>query len=359
MDNREFLTGERICEFFQIPVPPAIWEESGLSVNDLLGFHFDAVTGEIIIRRENQNSGENEEESLHAIKVIQKFKSYTLQRGERSELSKKTVTSYIQNLEKILKFLAETGRENLNLEYLNEEIFDEFMRTIPNAKNNTIKFYRALINLIFQFVNKSDLAITYIKNGIDPKQVELHEIEYFTESEVAKLLNPREYYAELTGPKRHAIIKFFLETGCLSGELSQVKVRDFDIENNLITLPIRESAETRKVPMSDSLKDTIIDYLNYSGCNEWSRDNDGYLFIPLTFGDRTKPYSQRSTTGLVTEHFEKVGLVGTPIKLRHTYAMKLLRTGTPLEELAALMGYNDTKTVIRYAVALDKETSLE
>ncbi|MGB2872975.1 tyrosine-type recombinase/integrase, partial [Psychrobacillus psychrotolerans] len=210
----------------------------------------------------------------------------------------------------------------------------------------TINKYNAIIKSILKFAYDMDFSSKDFRHKFTIEKSFLLP-RYIKEEDIPKIF---ENAKKLSKPHRcRAIIMFLLMTGCRVGEISIVKVKDFDIENNLIHL-LGKGNKKRIVPMFPELKDEILYYLQKSGMKEWDSSCEGYLFArdENLIRNRNFPIRTIERTVQRIRKFSPELTFITPHSFRHTFAVYCLKIGVKEHLLTEILGHSDPKTTMTY-----------
>ncbi len=152
------------------------------------------------------------------------------------------------------------------------------------------------------------------------------------------------------GYRKRAMLIFLLGTGCRVSELTNMRVSDFNVKENLIFVRRGKRNKERYIPMFKEVKKSILDYLQLSGVPEWKSDIDGYLFSRDDGLVRERKILDRSVQYLVRGLFDNIGLDNnfTVHSFRHTFAVKCLKSGMKQQYLMQILGHDDPKTTAVY-----------
>jgi site-specific recombinase XerD len=138
-----------------------------------------------------------------------------------------------------------------------------------------------------------------------------------------------------------AIIQTLLGTGLRISELVALEMPDLDMSERKGLLRVRagKGSKARQIPLDNNTRQTLISYLE-----ERRDDTSGRLFL----GQRG-PLNQPGVNYLVTKYAYQARLEGcTSHTLRHTFAKNLVDAGTPLDQVAALLGHESLDTTKVY-----------
>jgi len=169
------------------------------------------------------------------------------------------------------------------------------------------------------------------------------KIEFFTDEEIEGMKNYIQTQFKNSNKrseihKRYfALIVVLLRTGGRIDEVLQLEARDFSLENNTVklrTLKRRDEAY-RVVPMHPELRSTILEY-----------------FLNLHIDPRSDEKLFKMTRQGVDKYFKKMqSSLNFRIhvhKFRHTFAVKAIMSGVPLNVLQKWLGHASVFTTNVY-----------
>lgn len=171
---------------------------------------------------------------------------------------------------------------------------------------------------------------------------------YIKEDEIKKILETIDFF-----PKSYrcrAIIMFLLLTGCRVSEVSKIKIRDFNVMDNLIYIYRGKGNRDRIIPMFPQLKEEILFYLQKSGMKNWDSKCEGYLFARDEGTIRNKNFPIRTIEYLVERIRNRIPELShiTVHSFRHTFAVFCLKIGIKEHHLTEILGHSDPKTTMTY-----------
>ncbi|WP_225223751.1 tyrosine-type recombinase/integrase [Solibacillus merdavium] len=154
-----------------------------------------------------------------------------------------------------------------------------------------------------------------------------------------------------------SIVIFLLRTGCRVSEVSKIRVRDFDIQNEVIYIMNSKGKKDRVIPMFKEVREEILNYLNKSGMVNWDPNCNGYLFARDEGIVRSRKFPVRTIEQLVERIRYKLPEINylTPHIFRHTFAVKCLKLGISLHQLTLILGHSNPKTTMIYTQLYDKD----
>lgn len=203
------------------------------------------------------------------------------------------------------------------------------------------------------------------KSRPEPRQV----IRVRAAAKHPRVLRPGEVQAILDGCDRlrdRLLFAVLHDSGMRVGEALGLRHEDWAAaEREVSVVPRRndngarsKSAAPRVVPVSADLIRLYADYLHaeYGDCES------DYVFVNLWGGARGHPLGYQAVYDLVRRLRRRAGLDFDPHWLRHTYATRLLRAGTPAEVVSKLLGHasvTTTMTVYGHLSVEDARAALE
>lgn len=137
---------------------------------------------------------------------------------------------------------------------------------------------------------------------------------------------------------RTAILMLY-GSGLRLSELLDARVRDLDLERNLLRVVQGKGRKDRLTLLSARLHPAIRDLtLDRAGTEPLFQSRGGGTWSP------------RSVQKFVSQAAVRAGTAGrvTPHSLRHAFATHLLESGTDLRVIQALLGHSDIRTTTRY-----------
>lgn len=163
------------------------------------------------------------------------------------------------------------------------------------------------------------------------------------QQKIPELLSPKEVKQIIdacTNLKYRTMITLCYGCGLRVSELTALKVKDIDGEQQVIHLHLAKGSKDRRIPTSETLLQRLRIY--------WQRYRPvNYLFYsyhsdsPLTISSPQKVfYKAKKDAGIMKQ--------GGIHALRHAFATHQLMAGMPLPELQHILGHKDIRTTVRY-----------
>ena len=232
----------------------------------------------------------------------------------------------------ILKDLSKTPM--LELKKLDVKRLHNEMITLKNLSRATANKFLIFLSSAYKLANELELFDNYNPcRGIKEFELNNQRQIFLSKTQTKKLLNEVNKSSNI---HLKYIVPMLLLSGARKREVLDAKWNDFDMLNNLWTIPITKNGKKRILPITKSLQ-TIL--------NQIPKDKTPYLFAsPLT----NKPYIsiyQSWNSARVKANLKEVRMHD----LRHTYASALVNAKCSLYEVQVLLGHSTAKMTQRYA----------
>jgi site-specific recombinase XerD len=316
-----------------------ICDDLGINIDDFLA---------LIEKKSTPNHAERSDYTI--FHVTEKFKELIGQQQNNGRKSVQTVRYYLNFIERFERFVYKVNPE-MSIYNLNESLFDDFLLTCQPRKDTalspgTINTYIGILRRLLFFAQYEG----YIDKDLRYR-FEMHKTKllprYYQDSHLKAML-------EVTKRKTHAylwntILWFLLGTGCRVSELVNVRVRDFNIETNLL-YTIGKGKKERYIPIYSHIKEIVLEYLCLTGVKEWDKDLTGYLFARDHGVNRERKLSVRSVQYQIHDIITKLGFDKrfNVHSFRHTFAVNCLRAGMKVEYLSQILGHENPATTYTY-----------
>ena len=276
--------------------------------------------------------------------MIQKKEEYLLAE-KMDEKSENTLKHYRHVIE---MFVNNTGNEITKMDVMR---FKEYL--IKKYSSKTVSNYIVIINKFIKYVEMTDEDESkelsdlkdYKKSQMKIKNIKIQQVSSLDEvlepSDLKKMLR----MAKKRDYEMYLVMRIFAYTGIRAEELKYFTVKN--IKSNYIQ--VRNKGKIRKVILTNSLKNELQKY-----CKEMNMTS-GYIFKGKKDGTM-----MHSTT--VYKRLKKIAGICRGIKLdkvhphsfRHLFAVKFLKDGGAINDLADILGHKNINTTMIYARTTDK-----
>lgn len=255
---------------------------------------------------------------------IKKLSKEFLSECEYKNLSEVTIRNYTKVLGKFIDTIAITDIEDLNKHIIKSYINNLSLAT--SSKNQHLRCIMAFINWYQEEYE--------INMNIKIHRLKENRCIKFTPSdeEVKKLLA---YYNNKTymNSRNKSIINCFVFLGLRVSELLQLKTKDVNLDNNIITVHRKGDVE-QQLPLNNEVKLQLCKFMNRYG-------NDKELLF-------TSKNVNRLNASNIHNILKKVNPKITPHSLRRYCCTKMLKDGIPLIFVSRYMNHGDVQITNSY-----------
>lgn len=166
-----------------------------------------------------------------------------------------------------------------------------------------------------------------------------------TREEARKLVESPEASSP-PGLRDRAILETFYATGLRAGELTRLNCSDVDTEDGVLRVVLGKGSKDRTVPLTRAAAEAIEAYLLHGRPHIRGASASPYLFLALR-GGRT--YASL-LNDVVQAAASRAGIEKhvTCHGLRHSVATHLLKGGSDIRHIQALLGHSSLSATERY-----------
>ncbi len=255
-----------------------------------------------------------------------------------------TIVAYKGDINQLVGFLrtqnitAISGVQSVHIENFKKDLI----------KNNyTAKSVSRKLNSIKNFF------VFLVSEGVitsDPSS-EIKHPKY--ENDLPKILKPIEYRSLRDACRNDiratAIVELMLQCGLRIKEIENLKIDN--VKENEVYIESYESHSDRSVPLNNSVKNALKNYLTNVRQDTKSKN----VFITKT-GRRLLARNIRS---LLNRYFERAEIKGIKVNdLRNTFIVFQLKAGVPIDVVSQVVGHKRISTTEKYLELIDaKEES--
>ena len=258
--------------------------------------------------------------------------------------SQNTRVSYQRDLNKMCKFLEETGIEQVS--QIDEAVLNSYICYLKDNElaNTTISRNIAAMKGWYVFMVKEglvdeDCAVNLKAPKIDKKAPEILQME-----EVVRLLeepkgkNPKEL-------RDKAMLELLYATGIRVTELITLTTSQLNMQMNYIIC--NDGNKDRIIPFGLKAREALLDYLEYSRNAMINNPELDILFVNCS----GQSMSRQGFWKLIKYYAQKAGITAeiTPHTLRHSFAAHLVGNGADLKSVQEMLGHSDIYTTQMYA----------
>ena len=274
--------------------------------------------------------------------LLKDFKNFL--KFERN-LSENSTQSYIQDLQKLIRFLSDNNINKkiseINSTVIREFIYQQTKLIKPSSQSRLISslknFFDYLIIEKIIFINPIN-SIQYPKIATKiPETLSTHEIDklidYLKKSKKNSLRNC-------------TILEVLYSCGLRVSELTNLNISDIFFDDLLIKI-LGKGRKERFVPMSKIVKDMIKDYLNSERFNIITKKGfEDILFL----NNRGEKLTRVMIYTILNIAKKGIGIKKkvSPHILRHSFATHLIENGADISSIQHMLGHTNITTTERY-----------
>ena len=270
---------------------------------------------------------------MEVLPLVEQFSVFL---AEDPNTSPRTAEFYEADLKEFARFLAEKGVGEI--EEVGVGLVMEFRNYLLEGKRKRFTVYRkdAAVRRFLDWVrNSTDSPLDF--DPIEPMHQPLdQQINFLEDAEAEQLLSFPQ--GGLDGMRDAVVIRLMLDTGVTVGEIRGLLKSDVDLDAAQAQLGGPGShLAPRARRLTPETVGAVKRYL------EARRDETPELII----GRAARPVTtSKSLQNAIWKRCDAVGVWRvSPMVLRHTFAIRLLRRGASLNELKEALGVRDTTNI--------------
>ena len=227
-----------------------------------------------------------------------------------------------------------------NIDTLNEGLIENYTSYLlkKGLKGKTVATYICSLRTILYFLMQKE----YIERfKIRKPKFDRPIKETYTDSELKLLLKkPHIKSCSFAEYRNWVLVNFLISTGLRKNTIINLKVKDLDLENGLMTLRVVKNRKPTVLPLSPKIMEILKEYIGYR-----KGDKESYLFCSVMGGQMT----DGCLTCAIKSYNLSKGVERTSAHaFRHTYAKKYLLGGGNVFMLQKLMMHSDLSTTQQY-----------
>ncbi len=277
--------------------------------------------------------------------TLEAFRQYLiLEKG----LSKNSVQAYFSDINQLLGFLEDRGR---NLEQTTTSDLLTFLAWLKSngASGRTLARKISSLRTFFGWLNSEGILAQDPSELLEgprlprrlPKTLSYEEIRSLLESP-----DPRDPF----GLRDKALLELLYATGIRISEAAGLRLASVNFEVGYIRL-FGKGERERVVPLGEVARNWLLRYLRDGRGYFLKGRSSEYIFL----GKGGKPLTRQRLWQIIKAHARKVGIAQklTPHVLRHSFASHLLAGGADLRAVQMMLGHASLSTTQIYT-HLDK-----
>lgn len=255
-----------------------------------------------------------------------------------------TIQFYDNTVRTIYKFI----KPKMPIKDITKSIVDNFIvgcQNELNIKDITINTYlRGLKTILYYFMKLGYMEKFHIALVKYDKPV----IETYTEDEVKILLKkPNKSNCSFVEFRNWTICNLLYSTGMRCSNIRNLKIKDIDLDNNLLFLGTTKNRRPLAIPITPSLKPILREFLAIREGNE-----ENYAFC-TAYGDQM---NRDSIDSSMRRYNHSRGVKKTGIhRWRHTFYKQWILNGGDIFKLQKTLNHSDMDMVRNYVNMFTKD----
>jgi len=257
-------------------------------------------------------------------------------------LSPNTVQSYYYDLKQFADYCRQQGIPDFDC--VTTENIIAFIRSHDDMERRSLARKTVTIRMFYKFLNDEGMLQNNPVRLLESQKISSTLPDVLSKEEMNKLISsvPTE---ELQDMRDKVILELMYSCGLRASEVITLKVRDIDLEDELVRIFGKGSKE-RIVPVSTTAKTLLIDYLSLYRSKFLKSAMYDEVF--LTF--QGKPMSRITLWKIIKKRANESGLKKEihPHTLRHSFATHLIEGGADLRSVQEMLGHANISTTQIY-----------
>lgn len=274
--------------------------------------------------------------------LLKDFKNFL--KFERN-LSENSTQSYIQDLQKLIRFLSDNNI-NKKISEINSNVIREFVyqQTKLIKPSSQSRLISSLKNFFDYLIIEKIIFINPI-NSIQYPKIATKIPETLSTQEIDKLIDYLKK-SKKNSLRNCTILEVLYSCGLRVSELTNLNISDIFFDDFLIKI-LGKGRKERFVPMSKIVKDMIKDYLNSERFNTITKKGfEDILFL----NNRGEKLTRVMIFTILNIAKKGIGIKKkvSPHILRHSFATHLIENGADISSIQHMLGHTNITTTERY-----------
>ena len=274
--------------------------------------------------------------------LLKDFKNFL--KFERN-LSENSTQSYIQDLQKLIRFLSDNNI-NKKISEINSNVIREFVyqQTKLIKPSSQSRLISSLKNFFDYLIIEKIIFINPI-NSIQYPKIATKIPETLSTQEIDKLIDYLRK-SKKNSLRNCTILEVLYSCGLRVSELTNLNISDIFFDDFIIKI-LGKGRKERFVPMSKIVKDMIKDYINSERFNTITKKGFEDILFLNNRGEKL--------TRVMIYTILNIAKKGTGIKkkvsphiLRHSFATHLIENGADISSIQHMLGHTNITTTERY-----------
>ncbi len=280
--------------------------------------------------------------------LLKAFKQYLY----AEDTSRNTTSAYLSDVSHFITWYTQAFQEN-NLDTVTaidiRDYREHLQGQIPPIAPATINRRLAALRRFFSWTKENGWTESQPTERIRNVETTDHGPKSLDRKQWHRLQRSVEQAKGNQGVRDRCIVLLLYHTGLRAGELAALVLSDLTVgeRSGLVHVRRGKGNKSRRVPLNAEARAAIREYLQ---CRPSSEDQS------LLVGQRGEPLSAHAIYDVVVKYGRRAGLDDvTPHTLRHSFARALIAAGTPLSDVADLLGHHSLDTTRIYTKASETD----
>ena len=184
-------------------------------------------------------------------------------------------------------------------------------------------------------------------------KVDRHGVETYSEEELFALLKkPNVKKCSFTEYQCWVMTNFLFSTAVRQRSLMHIRIKDIDLDNNVVHVTVTKNRKSLLVPFNDTLRNILQEFLKY----RQYKTTEDFLFCNV-FGQQLV---KSTCYHMLYEYNKRRGVETTGIhRYRHTFAKQWILNGGNVVSLSKLLGHSSLQITQNYINLLVSDVSKE
>ncbi|MFL5655391.1 MAG: tyrosine-type recombinase/integrase [Ktedonobacteraceae bacterium] len=280
--------------------------------------------------------------------LLEAFKQYLY----AEDTSRNTSSAYLSDLSHFLNWCSQTI-ETFDLDEVTptdiRDYREHLQEIVPPLAPATINRRLAALRRFFSWAKENGCTEDQPTERIRNVETTDHGPRSLDRKQWHRLQRSVEQAKGNQGIRDRCIVLLLYHTGLRAGELAMLRLSDLTVGERSGHVQVRrgKSNKARCIPLNAEARSAIREYLQIRPSDEGQS---------LLVGQRGEPLSAHAIYDVVVKYGRKAGLEDvTPHTLRHTFARTLITAGSPLSDVADLLGHSSLDTTRIYTKASETD----
>lgn len=326
-----YKNGAKLRNFIQVAKNHLIFVKNNVDVNDN-----DNVCVNVKVNVNVMNI-----DKFRHLPMVRDYEQYLI--VERS-LSGNTKDAYLEDLAKLLSYLAAEGIEAEKVTLTDLECFITSLVELGISARSQARIISG-IKSFYKFLILEDAIADDPTELLECPSLGRHLPEVLSIEEI-DAIEAQIDTSTPTGRRNLAIIEMLYSCGLRVSELSNLKISNLALEQEFIVV-FGKGDKQRLVPIGEGSIDIVKDWINDRMEMENVKDSErDYLFL----SNRGKHISRITIFVLIKDLAERAGITKniSPHTFRHSFATHLLEGGADLRSIQEMLGHESILTTEIY-----------